>query len=121
MQAPDILLGLLSRRTFGSISLPRNPVLATLFRCIKLTENAGFGFDKMQDNWFTYNKTKPEFRGDIYFSVVDFQTRAQKTTMKTTTKTTTKTSTKNEGDLLELIKLNPDPFNFENSYYSYIY
>ena len=94
------------------VSLPRNPVLATLFRCIKLAENAGFGFDKMQDNWFAYNKTKPEFRGDIDFSVVDFQTGANKTTIKTniktSTKTSIKTSTKNERDLLELIKLNPD-------------
>ena len=74
----DILLGLLSRGTFGSIYLPRNPVLVTLFRSIKLTENAGFGFDKIQDNWFTYNKTKPEFRGDIDFSVIDFQTGHRK-------------------------------------------
>jgi ATP-dependent DNA helicase RecG len=29
------------------ISVPRNPVLAKLFRCAKLCENAGFGFDKM--------------------------------------------------------------------------
>ena len=68
------------------VSLPRNPILATLFRCIKLAENAGFGFDKMQDNWFAYNKTKPEFRVDIDFSVVDFKTGVNKTTTKTTTK-----------------------------------
>ena len=29
------------------ISLPRNPVLAKLFRCAKLCESAGYGIDKM--------------------------------------------------------------------------
>jgi len=29
------------------ISLPRNPVIAKLFRNVKLAENAGYGFDKM--------------------------------------------------------------------------
>ena len=30
------------------ISLPRNPVVAKLFRMVKLAENAGFGFDKIE-------------------------------------------------------------------------
>ncbi|HAH62477.1 MAG TPA: hypothetical protein DCL73_10315, partial [Treponema sp.] len=29
------------------ITIPRNPVIARLFRCTKLCENAGYGFDKM--------------------------------------------------------------------------
>lgn len=29
------------------VSIPRNLVLAKLFRCAKLAENAGYGFDKM--------------------------------------------------------------------------
>jgi predicted HTH transcriptional regulator len=29
------------------VSVPRNPVLAKLFRTAKLCENAGYGFDKM--------------------------------------------------------------------------
>jgi predicted HTH transcriptional regulator len=29
------------------ISLPRNPVIAKLFRCVKLCENAGYGFNKI--------------------------------------------------------------------------
>ena len=69
-------------------------MLATLFRCIKLAENAGFGFDKMRDSWFAYNQTVPEFRGDIDFSVVEF-------------KTTTKTTTKKQDELLDLIRSNP--------------
>ena len=36
----------------------------------------------MCDNWFTYNKTKPEFRGDIDFSVVDFQTKTSTKNME---------------------------------------
>ncbi|MDR2811224.1 MAG: hypothetical protein LBB84_11835 [Tannerellaceae bacterium] len=31
----------------GSLSIPRNPVLAKLFRIAKLCETAGYGFDKM--------------------------------------------------------------------------
>jgi len=32
-------------------SIPRNPVLARLFRMVKLAESAGFGFDKMCLGW----------------------------------------------------------------------
>jgi predicted HTH transcriptional regulator len=34
----------------------------------KLAENAGFGFDKIDDNWIAYNNTKPEY--DIEFDSV---------------------------------------------------
>uniref|UniRef100_UPI00356B3E35 RNA-binding domain-containing protein n=1 Tax=Mariniphaga sediminis TaxID=1628158 RepID=UPI00356B3E35 len=41
------------------ISLPRNPIIAKLFRMVKLAENIGFGFDKIDDNWKAYNSTMP--------------------------------------------------------------
>ena len=55
------------------ISLPRNPVLAKLFRAVRLAENAGFGFDKMIDGWKEYNnKVKPEFDSGIEYSIITF-------------------------------------------------
>ena len=43
------------------ISMPRNPVIAKVFRVAKLAENAGYGFDKMIDGWKPYADSKPEF------------------------------------------------------------
>jgi len=43
------------------ISMPRNPIISKLFRMVKLAENAGFGFDKMETNWLKYNKILPKF------------------------------------------------------------
>jgi ATP-dependent DNA helicase RecG len=31
----------------GDFTMPRNPIIARVFRAIKLSENAGSGFDKM--------------------------------------------------------------------------
>jgi predicted HTH transcriptional regulator len=47
------------------ISLPRNPIISKLFRMVRLAENAGFGFDKIDTNWMEYNGTEPEY--DIAF------------------------------------------------------
>lgn len=54
------------------ISLPRNPVLAKLFRMVKLAENAGFGLDKMDENWLAYNSTLPEYRIEFDSVVLNF-------------------------------------------------
>lgn len=43
------------------LSMPRNPIISKLFRMVKLSENAGFGFDKMESNWKEYNHTFPEY------------------------------------------------------------
>ena len=42
------------------VSVPRNPVLAKLFRIAKLCENAGYGFDKML-TW------KKETQKEVFF------------------------------------------------------
>ncbi len=52
------------------ISLPRNLILAKLFRMVRLAENAGFGFDKIDDNWKAYNSTLPEYEFDLV--ILDF-------------------------------------------------
>lgn len=43
------------------LSIPRNPVIAKLFRMVKMAENAGYGLDKMEENWKAYNHTAPVF------------------------------------------------------------
>lgn len=43
------------------LSMPRNPIISKLFRMVKLSENAGFGFDKIESNWKEYNQTSPEY------------------------------------------------------------
>jgi len=53
------------------ISLPRNPVLAKLFRSVKLAENAGLGFDKML-KWETETNTKIEFDNNLSYSILTF-------------------------------------------------
>lgn len=43
------------------LSIPRNPIIAKLFRMVKMAENAGYGLDKMEENWKAYNNTAPIF------------------------------------------------------------
>jgi ATP-dependent DNA helicase RecG len=54
------------------ISMPRNPVLAKLFRAVKLAENAGFGIDKMRDGWNGFAKSYPIFNSDVLMTSVSF-------------------------------------------------
>ena len=42
------------------LSIPRNPIITKLFRMVRLAENAGFGLDKIEQNWLQYNQTTPE-------------------------------------------------------------
>ena len=60
---------------------------------VKLAENAGFGFDKIENNWLRYNNTKPVYDLSFDSTIVKFQMEAakessQKTTQKITQKTT---------------------------------
>lgn len=54
------------------ISLPRNPILAKLFRMVKLAENPGFGFDKIDENWKAYNSTTPDYQIEFDSVAVGF-------------------------------------------------
>ncbi len=56
----------------SDISIPRNPILAKLFRVVKLAENAGYGFDKMIDGWKTYISEPIKFNTDLDTSVTTF-------------------------------------------------
>lgn len=53
-------------------SMPRNPILARLFRAIKLAENAGYGFDKMIEGWKTYSQKPIEFTTDSDTSLTTY-------------------------------------------------
>ena len=54
------------------ISIPRNPVLAKLFRSAKLADNAGYGFDKML-KWEKSTDTKVLFENSIDMALVVFR------------------------------------------------
>lgn len=60
------------------ISLPRSPILAKLFRMVKLAENAGFGFDKIDRNWKAYNNTLPDYQIEFDSVILDFQLEPNK-------------------------------------------
>ena len=44
-----------------------------LFRMVKLAENAGFGFDKIERNWKAYNNTLPDYQIEFDSVILDFQ------------------------------------------------
>lgn len=47
------------------LSLPRNPILAKLFRLVRLADNAGFGFEKMREGWLQHTGHPPLFDSDF--------------------------------------------------------
>ena len=52
---------------------PRNPVIARIFRVIKLAETAGSGFDKMFRGWQAYYRNPPEVTSGIDFYKITFR------------------------------------------------
>jgi ATP-dependent DNA helicase RecG len=99
------------------ISLPRNPVLAKLFRMVKLAENAGFGLDKIDDNWRAYNDTRPEyiiefdsvilsFKLDTIKQPVEKDGEAPITGVETGVETTEKSSVETVNKIIGLILKN---------------
>ena len=83
-------------------SLPRNPIIAKIFRFVKLAENIGSGFHKMINGWDSHYRLKPLIDGDFDFYKITFPT-----TTTTTQKTTQKKSYDREKEILELIENNP--------------
>ena len=73
------------------ISLPRNPIIAKLFRMVKLAENAGFGFDKIETKWMEYNHTQPVYRLSFDSTIVNFNLEpGEKASVKTSGETSVK-------------------------------
>jgi ATP-dependent DNA helicase RecG len=97
------------------VSIPRNPVIAKLFRNVKLADNAGYGFDKML-KWGKSTHTKVDFENSIDVALVTFkidnvdspsgQTGGQ-TSGKTGGKTGGKTLSEAQTNILNLIRENP--------------
>jgi ATP-dependent DNA helicase RecG len=82
-------------------SLPRNPILAKIFRYVNFAENIGSGFNRMINGWQARYKVQPVIEGDFDY---------YKITFPTITNTITKTSTKlsliqepKEQEILEII------------------
>ena len=84
-------------------SLPRNPIIAKIFRFVRLAENIGSGFHKMIYGWKQHYDIEPDINGDFDYYKITFPT-TQKTVEKTTQKTTHKTTQK----IIVLIKENPE-------------
>jgi ATP-dependent DNA helicase RecG len=53
-------------------TMPRNSIITRIFRVIKLSENAGSGFDKMFNGWKAYYECKPVVSGGIDFYKITF-------------------------------------------------
>ena len=83
-------------------SMPRNPIITKLFRMVKLAENAGFGFDKIEINWLKYNNTKPIYELDFDSTILNLQFNV---TDKVVDKVVD-SLTQNQEDIIKRIKLN---------------
>jgi ATP-dependent DNA helicase RecG len=92
-------------------SLPRNPIIARIFRFVKFSESIGSGFDKMIQGWKEYYKSKPIIEGDFDYYKISFP--FNKTTNKTTNKTMNKTTNKIEDEIITLLKNNHTLSMFE--------
>jgi ATP-dependent DNA helicase RecG len=53
-------------------SLPRNPIIAKIFRLLKFSENIGSGFNKMISGWYSKYKFKPIINGDFDYYKITF-------------------------------------------------
>jgi len=65
------------------LSLPRNPLIKKLFRMVRLAENAGYGFDRIEANWKIYNNTEPEYDISFDATILKLNTKQQEETVKT--------------------------------------
>jgi len=88
------------------ISLPRNPVLAKLFRCAKLCESAGYGIDKML-YWKEFSNGKVLFETSIDKTKITFTLNQNYRKLPETTRNYQKlpeTTRKNKKDRAEGIE-----------------
>ena len=83
------------------MSIPRNRTIAKLFRLVKLAENAGFGFDRMNAGWSSYSKVLPKYTTERDFVIVKFflePETVEKTVEKTVGETVEKTVVETVGE-----------------------
>jgi len=93
------------------LSLPRNPLITKLFRMVRLAENAGYGFDRIEANWKTYNNTAPEYDISFDATILKLYTQSTEDTFQTSGKTNS-----NFGVIWEnlQIELKKEPADIEN-------
>ena len=127
MQNPGKFMFPLSELRRQIHSMPRNPILSKLFRFARLSENAGYGIDKML--MWEQKRGKVDFtddvvsstiifyfeRDDIRFSINDTQGYTQgdtqdgtteKSSQETSLKASLKASQKTSQKIIELVKEN---------------
>ena len=119
MQNPGKFIFPLSELRKQIHSMLRNPILSKLFRFARLSENAGYGIDKML--MWEQKRGKVDFtddvvsstiifyfeRDDILFSINDTQSDTQAgTTEKSSQETSQKASQKTSRKIIELVKEN---------------
>lgn len=123
MQNPGKFIFPLSELRKQIHSMPRNPILSKLFRFARLSENAGYGIDKML--MWEQKRGKVDFtddvvsstiifyfeRDDILFSINDTQGDTQdgtteKSSQETSLKASLKASQKTSRKIIELVKEN---------------
>ncbi|MDP2216906.1 MAG: putative DNA binding domain-containing protein [Methanolobus sp.] len=92
-------------------TMPRNPIITKIFRVIKLSENAGSGFDKMFTGWKSYYNTEPLVSNDVDFYKITFPlTRdiiSEKASEKTREETREETRKKTKEKIIEIISQTP--------------
>ena len=96
----------------GDFSLPRNPIIAKIFRLLKFSDNIGSGFHKMISGWYSKYKLKPIIDGDfdyykITFPLVKIKITDTKTDSIADTKTVIKKPKNKETEIFNLIKNSP--------------
>ena len=87
-------------------SLPRNPIVAKIFRYIRFSENIGSGFHKMINGWNAQYHLNPIIEGAFDYYKITFPTTLI-TTLITTPITTPKKVYDKEQEILKLIANNP--------------
>ncbi len=90
------------------LSIPRNPILTKLFRMVRLAENAGFGFDKIEQNWLNYNNTKPQYIAEFDSTIIELPLTqdVEKDVIKDVIKDVEKSLSKNEQIIIREIRRN---------------
>jgi ATP-dependent DNA helicase RecG len=88
-------------------TMPRNPTIARIFRAIKLSENAGSGFDKMFSGWKVHYGMEPIVSNSIDFYKIEFPLKKEEIVKETTYKEPV-TGDKTREKIISLIKENPE-------------
>ena len=84
-----------------NVSLPRNPTIINLFRYARLSENAGYGIDKIA-NWKKLTGSDVTFETSLLYSTVTYFLSS-----KANQKSNQKSNQKNQDRMLELLRSEP--------------